>query len=125
MHVIHYGVQPTDGGAAVMLGVIGGFYDAYDADAPLMVAGHPAFVSGSWAEWGIDPDAHHDGSLHVAVNVDGEIDHAECDRITDAVRTMVTGGRLMDYAVISTDEWSDQVAHVTTGPGRTYLDRLA
>lgn len=127
--VIHFGVTPKN-----LLRYEASVNDWTDRDEEYAfalvtpVGPFRAFVSGSWACWGPDDqDTDGDGAtLHVAVYLDNEgpITIKQAEAIREGLwDTIGEGNRLLDYAVVSTHEWSEVVQVATWGGNDTNLTR--
>ena len=72
-----------------------------------------AFVDGSWEVWG--EHEQNPRSLHLVTCADPDIDlPGQADRIRRSLTHRLRhGSRLVDHAVITTDDWSEVVGFVT------------
>lgn len=114
MHYIHFGVVPVEHTPG--LPTTPRVHDHDDPEREHLFTlisdyhGVPlhAMVTGSWACWGpADQETDGDHTLHVVLAV------ASLDDVDDIRQSLVwhtRGGRLLDHAVVTTEDWS----HVTT-----------
>lgn len=117
---LHLGVIPTRHGGrrAALQGL------ASDQYAP--VPGLPgAFVDGSWEVWG-EPETN-PRSLHLLTCANPDLSIArQADHLRQNLhRRLRRGSRLIDHAVITTDDWSEIVGIVTFDLSTAYYTALA
>lgn len=119
MYAMHYGVvygmtspliEDEQTGYRLRPGKVpeGGAIFSLHTDADL---DYRVFVDGdSWEEWG-DHGLHHP-SLHLVIKVNNEIEAKEADLIRTALESVVTGGRLVDWSVLTNEEnWREVVGY--------------
>lgn len=121
MYAIHIGVVPDEPTAVP---AVDGHEDP-TTELRITLAGHDAYVSGSWACWGpADQESDGDTTLHVVATVD--VDEDSLGDAVDSLRRSLDervsrGSRLLDYVVVSDEAWSENQAVILPGGSTLWI----